>query len=124
MSTVIVVLLLAAACGYGLYSYLHKLRHGGGCCGEHEAAPKKVKVQDKDKSHYPHTVVMRVDGMTCANCARRVENALNLLPGTWATVNLDEKNVTIRLKEPPRPDALRQAVRDAGYLPLSLQQEP
>lgn len=122
MATGIIVLLLIAVCGYSVYSYLHKLRHGGGCCGEHEAALKKVKVQDRDKSHYPYTVVMRVDGMTCANCARRVENALNVLPGTWAAVDLGEKNATILLKDTPQEDALRQAVRQAGYLPLSVQQ--
>lgn len=122
MATVIVVVLLVLICAYAVYSYLHKLSRGGGCCGERDAAPKKVKVEDRDKSHYPHTVVIRVDGMTCGNCARRVENALNVLPGTWATVSLEAKNATVLLKEPPQEDILRQAVRDAGYLALSVEQ--
>lgn len=123
MANVIIILVLLLLCGYGAYSYFHKLRHGGGCCGEHEAAPKKVKVEDRNKAHYPYTVLIRVDGMTCGNCARRVENALNSLPGTWAEVDLGARQATVLLKEPPQEDALDQAVRDAGYLPLSIQRQ-
>lgn len=120
MANIIIIALLAALCGYGAYSYVHKLRHGGGCCGEHEAAPKKVKVADRDRRHYPYRATIRVDGMTCANCAVRVENALNSLPGVWAEVDLGARQATVLLKAPPQPDALDQAVRDAGYLPLSV----
>ena len=78
MANIIIVLLLAAAVGYGIYSFVHHLRCGGGCCGEHEAAAKKVRVADRDRSHYPHRLVLGVDGMTCQNCQRRVENARHL----------------------------------------------
>lgn len=120
MANVLIILALAALCGYGAYSYIHKLRHGGGCCGEHEAAPKRVKVEDRNRKHYPYTVIIRVDGMTCGNCALRVENALNRLPGTWAEVDLGARQATVLLKEPPQEQLLDQAVRDAGYLPLSI----
>ena len=53
MANIIIVLLLAAAVGYGIYSFVHHLRCGGGCCGEHEAAAKKVRVADRNCSHYP-----------------------------------------------------------------------
>ena len=81
MPNVIIVLILVAAVGYGIYSFIHHLRHGGGCCGEHDAPAKKVRAADTNKSHYPHRLVMGVDGMTCQNCQRHVENALNTLPG-------------------------------------------
>ena len=42
MANVIIVLILVAAVGYGIYSFIHHLRHGGGCCGEHDAPAKKV----------------------------------------------------------------------------------
>ena len=118
MANVIIVLLLAAAVGYGIYSFVHHLRCGGGCCGEHEAAAKKVRVADRDRSHYPHRLVLGVDGMTCQNCQRHVENALNVLPGTWAAVDLATRSVTVLTKDEADEDAIRQAIRDAGYLPL------
>lgn len=120
MSTVIIVLVLVVVCIYAGYSYIHKLRHGGDCCGEHETAEKKVRVEDRDKTHYPYSATLRIDGMTCGNCARRVENALNRLPGVWATVELGDKTATLRLKQPADGDALRQAVREAGYTVLEV----
>ena len=101
MANVIIVLLLLA-----------------GCCGEHEAPAKKIKAADANKSHYPHRLIMGVDGMTCQNCQRHVENALNTLPDTLAEVNLSAQNVTIWTKADADEDALRKAIRDAGYLPL------
>ena len=118
MANIIIVLILAAAVGYGIYSFVHHLRCGGGCCGEHEAAAKKVRVADRNRSHYPHRLVLGVDGMTCQNCQRHVENALNTLPDTLAEVNLSAQNVTIWTKADADEDALRKAIRDAGYLPL------
>ena len=104
--------------GYGIYSYVHHLTRGGGCCGERDAAAKKVKVEDHNKAHYPHTLVMGVDGMTCQNCQRHVENALNTLPDTLAEVNLSVRNVTVWTKADADEEVIRKAIRDAGYLPL------
>lgn len=118
MANVIIVLILVVAVVYGIYNYVHHLNHGGGCCGEHDASARKVKAADTNKSHYLHRLVMGVDGMTCQNCQRHVENALNVMPGTWATVDLAAQNVTILTKDEADEDAIRQAIRDAGYLPL------
>ena len=100
MATLIISVLLALACIYGVYSYIRKLRYGGGCCGEHEGAVKKVKVADRDKTHYPYETVLTIDGMTCSNCVRRVENALNQLDGVWAQVDLSSRKAAVRMKQP------------------------
>ena len=118
MATYLILAAVVLICAYAVYSYIRKLRVGGGCCGERDAAAKKVKVEDHNKAHYPHTLVMGVDGMTCQNCQRHVENALNVMPGTWAAVDLAAQNVTILTKDEADEDAIRQAIRDAGYLPL------
>ena len=118
MANIIIVLILVALVGYGIYSYVHHLTHGGDCCGERDAAAKKVKVEDHNKAHYPHTLVMGVDGMTCQNCQRHVENALNTLPDTLAEVNLSARNVTVWTKVDADEEVIRKAIRDAGYLPL------
>ena len=49
MANVIIVLILVAAVGYGIYSFIHHLRHGGGCCGEHDAPAKKVRAADTEQ---------------------------------------------------------------------------
>lgn len=115
MSTYIILGVIILLCVYGGYSYFKKLRQGGGCCGEREAAEKKVKVADRDKSHYPYAVTLKVDGMTCSNCTRRVENALNRLDGVWAAADLGKGTALVRMKQPLDEKVLRDAVRGSGY---------
>lgn len=123
MGNYIIIAVIVLICAYAVYSYCKKLRQGGGCCGSHEAAEKKVMVADRDKSHYPYRAVLTIDGMTCSNCARRVENALNRLDGVWATVDLMSRKAELRLKQKPDGDTLRQTVREAGYTVLSLEEK-
>ncbi len=118
MANVIIVLILVVAVVYGIYNYVHHLNHGGGCCGEHDAPARKVKAADTNKSHYLHRLVMGVDGMTCQNCQRHVENALNAMTDTLAEADLSDQKVTVWTKADADEDAIRQAIRDAGYLPL------
>lgn len=118
MANVIIVLILVVAVVYGIYNYVHHLNHGGGCCGEHDTPARKVKAADTNKSHYLHRLVMGVDGMTCQNCQRHVENALNAMTDTLAEADLSTQKVTVWTKADADEDAIRQAIRDAGYLPL------
>lgn len=115
MSTAIIVIGLVLLCVFSLKGYIKRLQHG--CCGASgEAAQKKVKITDKDTSHYLHTAILEIEGMTCSRCARSVENALNSIDGTWAKVDLEKKNVLIRMKTRLDEDTIRQTVRNAGYI--------
>ena len=63
------------------------------------------------------TVELPIDGMTCAGCARSVERALAAVPGVEAPeVRLQAKKAVVRF-DPERTDAdaLRRAVREAGF---------
>ncbi|HVF54146.1 MAG TPA: heavy metal translocating P-type ATPase [Actinomycetota bacterium] len=62
------------------------------------------------------TVNFDVRGMTCASCARRVENALRSAPGVAnAGVNLATERATVHLEHDASPDHLVDAVAAAGY---------
>jgi len=59
---------------------------------------------------------LRIKGMTCAACVRRVETALQRVPGVQqATVNLATEQAEIELSEPVPLETLLEAVRLAGY---------
>ena len=118
MLNIIIVLIVAAIVVFGSINYIKKLKKGGDCCPEHEEATKSVKVKDRDKSHYPYEAKLAIDGMSCNNCVRNVENALNALDGTWATVSLEDIMATVLLKNPPDIEKLSKAVADAGYMVL------
>jgi len=115
MLNIIIVLIVAAIVVFGSISYIKKLKKGGDCCPEHEEATKSVKVKDRDKSHYPYEAKLAIDGMSCNNCVRNVENALNALDGTWATVSLEDNMATVLLKNPPDIEKLSKAVADIWY---------
>lgn len=115
MKAGLLVLLLTALLGAALYLTIRKLRRGGGCCGEHAAAEKRVQPADRNKAHYPFRAELEISGMTCQNCAVRVGNALNSLEGVWAHVDLSSKTAKLLLKAEPDERQLCQAVARAGY---------
>ena len=116
--SIIITMIIAVIAIFGLVNYIKKIKKGGDCCPEHEEATKSVKVKDRDKSHYPYEAKLAIDGMSCGNCVRNVENALNSLEGTWASVSLEDNQATVLLKSPPDIEKLSKAVSDAGYCVL------
>ena len=124
--SILLMLAMAAAFAAALVLVLRKAKRGGGCCGEHEEAVQLRRKADRNHRHYPHRMTMEIGGMTCENCARRVQNALNTVDGVLASVRIDTKTADIRLKQMPAEEelrALREAVRSAGYTVLNTRRE-
>ncbi len=64
-----------------------------------------------------HAIQFSVTGMTCASCARRVEHALQKLPGvSSAQVNLANEQAAVQF-DPAQvsPDQVQAAIEKAGY---------
>lgn len=112
-ATIIIVVILVVICVFSVMSYMKKLKNG--CCGGGGDEEGKVKVTDKNISHYPHSVTIAVDGMSCAHCKQRVENALNSIEGVWAEVDLKKNSALVRMKQEIPEIDLRRAVIKAGY---------
>ena len=117
--TAVVLGILTMLGWVGIRTYSNKLRQGGCCCGEREPAEKKVRVADRTRSHYPYHAVLKIDGMVCANCARRVENAINRMDGYWAEADVAGARANVHCKEKPDLGQLKEAVRAGGYTVLS-----
>ena len=122
IGNVIVYIVLAVIVGLAIYGTVRRVRHGSSCCGEREPAPKKVRVSDRKASNYPYQYELNVDGMHCANCARRVENAFNSVEGFWATADVEEKKVKLRSKMAINEAVCRKTVDGAGYTMLSMKE--
>lgn len=122
MGTAVICIALAIIVALAVNSVKKRIQYGSSCCGTHDPLPKKIRITDRDASHYPYRYSLTVDGMHCSNCVRHVENALNSLPGVWATVNLAEKTVLVRSKGPLEEDGLSRTVSEAGYTLMDFSQ--
>lgn len=117
--TILILVLLAVIVCFSVISYKKKL--DSGCCGGGSEKVKSKGVKDKNKSHYPYTKTLTVDGMVCTNCSHHVENALNAIEGVWAVVDLNSKKATVRMKSVVADADLRKAVSEAGYTVLKIE---
>ncbi|MFQ6161273.1 heavy metal translocating P-type ATPase [Sinorhizobium meliloti] len=59
-----------------------------------------------------------IEGMTCASCVRRVEEAITAVPGVAsANVNLATERATVQFDGEPDTPAVLRAIEKAGYAP-------
>lgn len=116
MVTYIITGVILIVCALAVFIYVRKLRRGDSCCSSGSAPVKKVRVTDRNKNNYPYILEISINGMTCASCAVRVENALNSLPDVWARVDLGRKAASVRSKSPVKTDIIRHTVRQSGYI--------
>ena len=77
---------------------------------------RKTPVKDHNRAHYPYEAELQIGGMTCENCARKIENALNELDGVRARVNYPERRATLRSSRPGMEAQARAKIREAGYI--------
>ncbi|MBH9661705.1 heavy metal translocating P-type ATPase [Burkholderia multivorans] len=81
---------------------------------EHEARPGAAA-----------TVLLDIDGMTCASCVSRVEKALAKVPGvTHASVNLATERATVEASADVSAARLAKAVEQAGYRATLIESAP
>lgn len=113
LTTVVLCGVLAAAVVLGIRSYLKKLKTG--CCGSGGDSVKQSRPRDTNLSHYPYTKTVRIEGMHCQNCARRVENAFHAREGYFVKVNLSKQEALVRTKTPVSEEELKQVIRSLGY---------
>ena len=112
LTNIVIIAIVAVLCVYGVMKF--KKNVSSGCCGTGDDE-KKVRVKDKDKSNYPYCAKLTVEGMTCNHCREKVENTLNSEEGCWATVDLDSKTATVRMKKEIPQEEFERVIRHAGY---------
>ena len=58
---------------------------------------------------------VRIKGMSCGQCATRVEKSLNKINGVEAKVDLQSRTAKLNLTEDVSDEQIKDAVDDAGY---------
>lgn len=116
---IIILSLVAVAVVLGIRRIIGVISGRRSCCsGDAKSSAKRfrrVRIRDTDESHYPYRADLTIAGMSCENCVKNVEAALDSLSGTWATVDLASRTAHVRSKGPIDDVACRDVVSRAGY---------
>ena len=115
MTDLIIILIVVAVVGFGVYSAVKKRKEKASCCsgGTYKAKEKKL-----DSVSLKKTAV--VEGMTCQHCVNRVMEAVNSIDGASGNVNLRKGTVVISMEQPMDDEIFRIAIEKAGYTVLSI----
>lgn len=112
VSTVIISLIILVILVIGVRSMIRRATTG--CCGAGDEV-KPIYPQDRDLSHYPFRYRLQIQGMTCQNCAFRIQNAFHKQDGLYARVNRHKKEAVVSAKQPQTQEALSKIVTGLGY---------
>ncbi len=123
IQTIVAVVIFAGAIILLISMMKNKLLHGGSCCGGHEAPEPKVKVADKNISHYDYHYEAAIEGMVCSNCATKVENALNRNEGIYAKADLGNKKAVIHAKRALRKEEVLEYLKGLPYTIMDYNQK-
>lgn len=108
----IIVGLIVLACLVVAPRHIYKLFKGEtSCCGtDLPKVPEK-----KLTGPIVGEKIVRIDGMTCANCKNRVEMLLDDIDGAATKVNLHRGSATVKMTRDVSDDEIRRALAGSGY---------
>ncbi len=110
--TVAIIIALALVCFLAVRSYLKKLAHG--CCGAGSDKEGRLS-KTADLSGYAHRYSVKIGGMTCKNCALRIENAFNRQEGLAARVDFKTGLAEVASNAQIPELTLRKTIVELGY---------
>lgn len=114
MENAAIICVMAILVILGIIYGLKHFRRQGGCCGS-----GSYKLKRKRLPKVLYVKKFRVEGMHCANCKQRVEEAINDIRGAAARADLKKGEVTVSYAEVIPDEAIRAKVERAGYKLLS-----
>lgn len=110
MENAIILLLVAAAVAVGIWYTVRHFQGKGGCCGGGDYKPRKKKL-----SHVAGRKTYRVEGMHCAHCKLRVEEAVNDIHGAAGQADWKKGLLVVSYAETLDDEEVRRRVEKAGY---------
>ena len=118
ISTIVIVVILAVILFFAVKNSIPHFRGEGGCCG---GSGKEKLIKPAKLERIIATKVIKIEGMRCENCNRRVQNALNQLDGVNAKVYGDRAEAVVKLGRDIEDIELEKAVTGLGYRVISIE---
>ena len=118
VSTIVIVVILVVILFFAVKNSIPYFRGEGGCCG---GSGKEKLIKPAKLERIIATKVIKIEGMRCENCNRRVQNALNQLDGVNAKVYGDRAEAVVKLGRDIEDIELEKAVSVLGYRVISIE---
>lgn len=118
VSTIVIVVILAVILFFAVKNSIPHFRGEGGCCG---GSGKEKLIKPAKLERIIATKVIKIEGMRCENCNRRVQNALNQLDGVNAKVYGDRAEAVVKLGRDIEDIELERAITGLGYRVISIE---
>ena len=112
MATAIIIILLILICIFSVKSYMKKLAHG--CCGT-GGDDEKTPETKADISEYKYKYTVKVGGMSCKNCAAKIENTFSRKDGLYAKADFKNGITEIYSNADVSEFTIRQTIVGLGY---------
>ncbi len=117
VSTIVIVVILVVILFFAVKNSIPHFRGEGGCCG---GSGKEKLIKPKKLDNVTATKIVKIEGMRCENCHRRVQNALNSIDGVNAKVNGEKAEAIVKLGRDIDDSEIKKAVTDLGYKVTSI----
>ena len=111
MQDFIIIGIIAAALGVGIFSAVRHFKGKGGCCGSKGSyTPKKKKLKN-----IIAVKIFCVQGMYCEHCRNRVIEAINDIPHVAGTVDLKIGQARVEYETMVDDTVVKAKIERAGY---------
>ena len=114
--TILILAVIAVVAFITVRNYRKQLKEG--CCGAggDDGPGAKVAPKDTNNANDPDIADVKIEGMHCDNCVRKVENAVNRIDGAWADVDLASNSAKVLLKDPKLEKQVKMAIANNDFL--------
>lgn len=109
MGDFIIIGIIAVLVIFGVISGRKHFKNGG-CCGGENTVKSRKKL-----NKVIATKTVKIEGMTCENCANRVEWAINDIDGLVGKVNLKKNEAVVSMEKAVDDAVIKAAIEKAGY---------
>ena len=117
VSTIVIIAILVVIIFFAVKYSIPHFKGEGGCCG---GSGKEKLIRPAKLENVIATKTLKIEGMRCENCHRRVQNALNSIDGISAKVNGDKAEAVVKLGREIDDSELKKVVTDLGYSVTSI----
>ncbi len=115
--TLVIIVILVVILFFAVKYSIPHFRGEGGCCG---GSRKEKLIKPGKIKNVTSTKVVKIEGMRCENCHRRVQNALNSIDGVNAKVNGEKAVAVVKLGRKIEDSELKEAITSLGYSVTSI----